>query len=162
MVYYEDNVINKLADVFGIGATKSISIKVNNTSIQDVGKLVDKLAVNDGWKKQHENNLSTSLYQEWLAGSFSVSGYQMIKIKLMQIDQDVKIDASSSSRGGQIQDWGANQYNLMRLEKIFSEPDFVLGKRVVPGETKGIVFLTIALILGVTFAIIIVSIFHAY
>ena len=80
-----------------------------------------------------------------------------LTIDATQKENDVKIQVDSRSRGGQIKDWGANEYNVTRLKDFLQDPNMELGKRVVPGEKSGRLFLLIFVVIFIIIFIILTT-----
>ncbi len=138
-----------IMDKLHLGASKSDEFVLQNTTIAAVCANIQTIARNDSWKQQLNETSVTHSNQGWMSGGFGVSGYQQIGINLDQVENDVKVKIGSRSIGGQLNDWGANEYNVNRLGEFLKNPNLQLGKRFIPGEGRGTILLAITFILGV-------------
>jgi hypothetical protein len=160
MSYYNRSFLLKALDRIGIGAAESSQFTLKKTTIKKVNRLINEFADFDDWEKQRSESVKNHLYQGWAAGGFSVSDYQLITIILDQKKNDVNVKIKSRSRGGQIIDWGANEYNIKRLKSYLENPDIKLKKRIIPGEKEGLILLIIFSILGLATVILIAELLN--
>lgn len=148
MPYYEQHLLTNGLDALGVGASKFAEFVLDNTTIDLVLTNLATLANFDKWVQERNERTNSMSIQQYALGGFSVSGYQKLVIVLTQENSNVHVQLTSKSRGGQLVDWGANAYNIKRVENFIKTPDAKLTKRKVPGETLGVVLVVVFSVLA--------------
>ena len=162
MEYWQENPLLEALDTFGVGAKNNKEFTLTNTTLENVAVLVFNFAKVNRWSLSRNEPSPDTILQEFQSGlgSLSVSGQQTITIKLTKKNDDILVNINSRSRGGQISDWGANEFNINQLEEYLKNPLGRLEKLKNPGEIKGLISMFAVLFGGFALIILILNLLY--